>query len=75
MIDNKPYMGLYFWELGITSLQVRIEMWHAGHGLNIICPEYILPSFNLEPFTLNDFNLIVNYKKASISKLRSIIRK
>jgi hypothetical protein len=68
-------MGLDFWEPGITPIQARLKIWDANHGLNIITPECILPKFNIEPFTLNDFNKIFNYKRPNTSKLRSIMRK
>lgn len=59
----------------IDPLKARIEM-IMNKGLQIIVPDFIMPKFELEPFTQDELREIYGYKrKANISKLRSIIRK
>lgn len=74
-IDGNAYMGLAFWQPEISPLQMRMEMMNARHGLNIICPKFIMPKFELESFTLSELKSIWNYKRANISRLRSTIKK
>jgi hypothetical protein len=58
----------------IDPFQLRVEM--MNKGLQIIVPDFIMPKFELEPFTQDELREIYGYKrKANISKLRSIIRK
>lgn len=74
-IDGNRYMGLAFWEPEISTLQMRMAMINANHGLNIIYPKFILPKFELEPFSMAELKRIWNYKRANTSRLRLIIRK
>lgn len=75
MIRDIPYMGLAFWQPEISPLQLRVEMMSANHGLNIICPKFILPKLELEPLSMSELKSIWNYKRANTSRLRLIIRK
>lgn len=76
MIDNK-YWGLATYE-AINSKRVRLEM--ATHrGLEVIVPDRFIPHMELEPITEEELKEMARkaywYKRANISKLRSIIRK
>lgn len=73
MIHNDPYWLLDSWQPAISPIDARMLM--LGAGLNIITPDFIMPKFNLEPFTLDELKDIFWHKRANISKLRSIIRK
>jgi hypothetical protein len=58
-----------------NPLTARIEMM-MNRGLQIIAPDFIMPKFELEPFTQDELREIYGYKrKVNISKFRSIIRK
>jgi len=71
MIQSQPMM----FDIGkLDPITLRLEMWNARHGLGLIAPEFILPKFDFEPFTLDELKAIFNYKRANTSKLRSIIR-
>lgn len=72
MTYNKPHLELYNWQPAISPIDTRILMLSAG--LNVITPDFIMPQFNFEPFTLDELKDICGYKRANISKLRSIIR-
>lgn len=77
-IDAHGPVGLWIAEHDmIDPLKARIEM-IMNKGLQIIVPEFIMPKFELEPFTEDELREMANraywYKRANISKLRSIIR-
>lgn len=59
----------------IGPVQARFAMFFEKNGLNIVCPDFIMPKFELEPFTREELFQIWGYKRANTSKLRSIIRK
>lgn len=76
MIHSQPLM---FDVEKLDPFTLRTEAFLAKHGLNIICPDIILPKFEYEPFTEKEIIAMAKiarwYKKANTSKLRSIIRK
>jgi hypothetical protein len=59
----------------IDPIQARFEMLFEKNGLNIVTPDFIMPKFELEPFTVEELREIYWYKRANISKIRLIIRK
>lgn len=75
-IDAYSPVGLWIAEHSmIDPLQARLEM-IMNKGLQIIVPDFMMPKFELEPFTEYELREIYGYRrKANISKLRSIIRK
>lgn len=76
MIDNQ-YWGLGTYE-PIDTLKIRIEM-AMSPGFEIIVPDRFIPHMELEPITEEELKEMARkaywYKRANISKLRSIIRK
>ena len=59
----------------VDPVQARFAMLFEGKGLNVVAPDFIMPKFEFETFTVEELRHIYWYKRANISKLRSIIRK
>ena len=59
----------------IDPIHARFAMLFEKNGLNVVFPDFIMPKFELEPFTREELLQIWGYKRANIYKLRSIIRK
>lgn len=82
MIENNLYSGIGFnrFEPPIDPMRLRMEM-IMSRGLGIIAPDFIMPKFELEPFTEDDFKQAFIgtdwgiKPRANTSKLRAINRK
>lgn len=79
MEDKQPYWGylLALEHERIDPMKAKLEM-IMNKGLQIIVPDFIMPKFELEPFSEDELKEIFGHKRkhiANTSKLRSIIRK
>lgn len=76
MIHSQPLMTR--WDNGIHPFPPSMQMLF-GYGLEIITPDFIMPKFELEPFTEDELRGMAHraywYKRANTLKFRSIIRK